>query len=148
MPDSGYNPQLRILFVDDEETDRALFGIAIERADLDVWLETFNDGQQAMDHLDGKAPYDDRSLHPLPDLIVLDLRMPGMSGIDFLVWRKSSPLAAAIPVVILTGSIVRKHIQQAIELGAKAVFEKPAGFDQWKAVVREIAALGLKLKSS
>ena len=77
---------LDALLVDDDSNDCALFGLAVERTGLNILLQTAPGGEQAIDYLEGRGAYADRSIHPLPDLVVLDLdmrvgaRLPGYSG--------------------------------------------------------------------
>src|SRR6266851_5924353 len=96
--------RLYILLVDDDHADLAVFGMAVDKTDLDIWLQPLTTGQQAIDYLEAKGVYADRSLHPLPDVVVVDLKMPQVNGFDFLAWRKASLLFASIPVVVLSGS--------------------------------------------
>jgi CheY-like chemotaxis protein len=135
-------PRLDILLVDDDHTDLALFGMAVEKTALNIWLQTLTAGQQAIDYLEAKGPYADRSLHPLPDLIVLDLTMPKVSGFDFLAWRKPSPAFLTIPVVVLSGLNDLNEANRVIELGANKYIAKPSGFEGWKRIVREIWDFG------
>jgi DNA-binding response OmpR family regulator len=68
--------------------------------------------------LEGKGVYADRTLHPLPDVVVVDLKMPRVSGFDLLAWRKASRLFSSIPIVILSGSKNPAEIKRADEMGA------------------------------
>ena len=69
-------PRLDILLVDDDHNDRALLGIAVDKTDLNIWLQSVTDTQQAIDYLEGRDGYGDRALHPVPDLVLSDLNMP------------------------------------------------------------------------
>ena len=90
-------PRLYILMVDDDYADLALFGMPVDKTDLDIWLQTLSTGQQAIDYLEAKRVCSDPAVHPLPDVVVLDLKMPLLSGFDFLSWRKASLLFSSIP---------------------------------------------------
>src|SRR5262249_59764975 len=98
------NPRLDILLVDDDPNDLRLFVLAVEKSNFNIGLQALNAGQQAIDYFEAKGVYRDRSLHPLPDLVVLDLKMPQISGFDFLAWRKPSDVFSSIPVVVLSAS--------------------------------------------
>jgi len=137
-------PRLDILLVDDDHNDSALFGIAIDKADLNVWLQSVPDGQQAIDYLEGRDVYADRSLHPLPDLLVLDLDMRLTGGLDFLDWRRASASFSSLPVVILSGFAYKGAIETALAMGASTFIAKPFEFEGWKAVVRQIWDLGME----
>lgn len=131
-------PRLHILLVDDDHADLALFGIAVDKTDLNIWLHTLTAGQQAIDYLEAKGAYADRILHPLPDVVVVDLKMPQVSGFDFLAWRKASRVFSSIPVVILSSSKNPAEVKRAAEMGANKHIVKPYDFEDWKRVAREI----------
>ena len=132
------NTRLDILLIDDDGADVAFFGIAVDKTGLNIKLHTLTSGQQAIDYLQGKGEFADRVLHPLPDAIVLDLRMPKVNGFDFLTWRKSSPLISRIPAVVFTGVKAFDEVKQVMELGATRHIVKPLDFDEWEKVVKEI----------
>ena len=134
--------RLHILLVDDDHADLALFGMAVDKTDLNIWLQTLTAGQQAIDYLEAKGVYADRTLHPLPDVVVVDLKMPRVSGFDLLAWRKASRLFSSIPIVILSGSKNPAEIKRADEMGANKHIAKPNDFEDWKSVVREIWDFG------
>jgi CheY-like chemotaxis protein len=137
-------PHLDVLLVDDDHNDCVLFGIAVEKTDLNFWLQSVPDGQQAIDYLDGRDPYADRSLHPLPDLVVLDLDMRLTGGLEFLDWRRASYSFSSLPVVIFSGFAYKGAIETALAMGATTFIPKPLEFDGWKAVVRQIWELGME----
>ena len=136
--------RLDILLVDDDRTDLALFRRAVVATALQIRLTTLNAGQQAIDYLEAKREYSNRSLYPLPDLIVVDLKMPGVNGFDFLAWRKASTLFSPIPVVILSGSNESSDVKRIFELGANKHVLKPTDFEDWGKIIREIWDFGIK----
>ena len=89
---SSNKPPLEILLVDDSPIDVLFFSRAVKGSGLDIQLQTLDSGQQAKDYLQAKGQFSDRAVHPMPDLIVLDLKMPGVSGFDLLAWRKASSI--------------------------------------------------------
>jgi len=131
-------PRIDILAVDDNPTDLLFFSRAASHTCLNIRLQTLDAGQEAIDYLSAKGEYSDRSKYPLPDVIVLDLKMPEVNGFDFLAWRKPSVLFSAIPVVILSGSNEPDDLKRIFELGANKHIVKPADLDGWEKVVREI----------
>jgi len=140
-------PHFDILLVDDDHADLALFGLAVDKSDLDIWVQNLTSGQQAIDYLEAKGAYTDRSLHPLPDVIVLDLAMPQVNGFDFLAWREASLAFSSIPVVVLSGSKDPDEAIRVAKLGANKHIIKPAHpayFEGWKRVVREIWDFGIQ----
>jgi CheY-like chemotaxis protein len=129
---------LDLLLVDDAKLDVALFQKAVDRTGLEIHLQAVTSGQQAINYLQAKGQYQDRSLHPLPDVIVLDLNMPGLNGFDLLAWRKVSVFASAIPVVVFSGSRNPDEVRRVFELGADRHIVKPEHWEEWKTVVEEI----------
>lgn len=130
--------RLDLMLVDDEPADVALFAKALRKTGLEVSLQILTAGQQAIDSLEAKQPYADRALYPLPDVIVLDLKMPGLNGFDFLAWRKASILFRSIPVVVLSGSTYPAERDRVFALGADKHLVKPALLEDWESIVREI----------
>jgi CheY-like chemotaxis protein len=133
---------LKVLYVDDDHNDLALFAAAAEKTDLDIWVHTASAVDQAVEMLEGRGNYADRSLHPLPDLILLDLVMPAPSGFDFLQWHFDSAFKS-IPVIVFCGSSYEDDRQRALTLGASFFVEKPAGFGELQQVVRRLWSFGM-----
>jgi len=138
------NRPLNILLVDDDPNDSTLFRIAISKSALEISLQTVMDGADAADYLEGRYLYADRPLHPLPDLVVLDLGMRLTGGLEFLQWRRSSASFSSLPVVIYSGFAFKNAIDAALAMGASAFIEKPFEFDEWLPVVRQIWDFGMK----
>jgi CheY-like chemotaxis protein len=92
-------------------------------------LQIATDGQEAISYLRGDGKYADREAHPLPKLIVMDIRMPRRSGFEVLEWVKdSSKPLHRIPVIIVSSSDNPADINRAYELGANAYMVKPVEF--------------------
>jgi CheY-like chemotaxis protein len=134
--------RLDVLMVDDDHNDLALFGYAVDKTELNIWLQTLTAGQQAIDYLKARGEFNDRALHPLPDLILLDLKMPQVSGFDFLAWRKPSPVYSSIPVAVLSDFHGKDDIKRALEMGANRTFFKPTDFDGWKKLAKAVWDFG------
>ena len=86
--------------------------------------------------------FSDRALHPLPDLIVLDLDMPLSGGFDFLDWRSASRAFAAVPVAVISGWAYPGAIEAALSMGVNASISKPSAFEDWTTVVDRIWNVG------
>lgn len=99
------------------------------KARLSHPLVIVRDGQEAVDYLSGNGPYADRFAHPLPALVVLDLKMPRMSGFDVLAWLATKPEFRSLPAVVLSSSADESDIKRARQLGAREYFVKPHSFD-------------------
>ena len=136
--------KLELLVVDDNPIDLVFFGRAADKTRLNIRLQTLTAGKQAIDYLEAKRQYNDRSKYPWPDLIVMDLKMPELNGFDFLAWRKASTLFSSVPVIIFTGSNEPDDVKRIFELGANKHMVKPADLDCWEKVVREIWSFGIE----
>jgi RNA polymerase sigma factor (sigma-70 family) len=114
-----------ILMVEDEPDQVLLTKRALSRANLVNPLRVLPDGEQAIAYLSGSGAYSDRRANPLPSLVLLDLRLPRIGGLQVLEWIRSQPPLKTLPVVILTASINPADRQRAAELGVTAYICKP-----------------------
>src|SRR5262245_12437283 len=128
-----------ILVAEDDGDDAFIFRNAGTLAALDHQLRFVRDGQEAINYLQGKAPYSDRDKSPEPHLLVADLKMPGVDGFDLLRWIRSTPKWKELPVVVLSGSDYVGDKQRATQLGASDYFIKPGWGDQMLELVRDLS---------
>lgn len=134
-----------ILLVDDSRMDIELTLDAFNEARLSNRVEVAYNGQQALDYLLGVNAYVDRTQYPLPDLILLDLKMPGIDGFEVLKRIKDTPLIKRIPVVILTSSKEEGDRALSYDIGANSYLVKPVAFTGFVDVVRQIEDYWLTL---
>ncbi len=92
-------------------------------------LEAVGDGDKALAYLTGAQPYANRDEHPLPTLVLLDLKMPRKSGLEVLAWIRSQPPLRRLLVAVFTSSKHDEDINKAYELGANSYLLKPVGFE-------------------
>lgn len=133
---SSFRP---ILAAEDEETDRFILNLAFNEAKLPHQLVTVRDGKECVDYLRGAAPYAYRDLHPLPSLLILDLKMPHMDGFEVLAWLATRPELKEIPAVVLSSSAHDLDIQKARELGARDYLVKPHVLSDLVTLLRNLA---------
>jgi CheY-like chemotaxis protein len=114
-----------ILLVEDEENDVMFMRMALEHAGIASGLQVAEDGEQAIDYLSGKGEFADRGRHPLPALVLLDLKLPRVMGMDVLKWIRSRPEMDLMVVVVLSSSQQRSDIYQACALRANSYLVKP-----------------------
>jgi len=121
---------MTFLLVEDSESDALMVKMEMARH-AGIRLVWVHDGQEAVDYLLGEAPFNDRPQYPLPDMILLDLKMPRMSGFDVLKWRQEeAPIEVrVIPVVVLSGSDLEQDAWRVYSLGANHYMTKPADLD-------------------
>ncbi|MBS4099540.1 MAG: response regulator [Sulfuricella sp.] len=134
-----------ILLVDDNRMDVELALDAFREAHLSNRIEVAGGGRQALDYLFGAGAYADRSAHPLPDLILLDLKMPGIDGFEVLRQAKTAQLIRRIPVIILTSSHEEGDRAMSYDIGANSYLVKPVSFEGFLAVIRKIEDYWLTL---
>lgn len=114
-----------ILLAEDDPGDVFRIERAFRKACSTVSLEIVSDGEQAIHYLSGQAPYQDRERHPLPALVLLDLKLPRHSGFEVLTWLRQTPHLKHLPVVVLTSSDQQADIDRAYGLGANSYLTKP-----------------------
>jgi CheY-like chemotaxis protein len=118
-----------ILLVEDNPDDVLLVRRAVKKAALAVWMPVVSDGDEAVAYLDGAGHFADRQRHPLPSLILLDLKLPKRPGLEVLRWIRERPGLASTPVVVLTSSTEDEDIQKAYARGANSYLQKPVAFN-------------------
>ena len=133
-----------ILLVEDREDDIFLVQRAFQKAGIKNPLQITRDGHEAMAYLSGEHQYANRSEYPLPDLILLDLKMPGMDGFEVLTWIRQQPGIRGIPVVVLTSSDQIRDVNRAYALGANSFLVKPLEFENYRELSRLIEDYWLK----
>src|SRR5579883_241421 len=119
------------LLVEDDENHADLVRRAFRKANIVNPLQVVRSGQEAMVYLEGAGPYSNREEFPLPRIILLDLKMPGINGFDLLRWIRRQPGLSAIRVVVLTSSNETRDVNLAYELGANSFLIKPVDFDDF-----------------
>jgi|SRR5918992_6344939 CheY-like chemotaxis protein len=114
-----------ILLVEDNEDDVMLLRRAFQRAAIASPLHTLGDGEAARQYLAGEGAYANRRQHPLPALLLLDLKLPRRSGFEVLAWLRTQPGLKRLVTVILTSSPQTADIARAYDLGANSYLVKP-----------------------
>jgi len=125
-----------LLVIEDAPDQAHLVGVTARRVHPGLEVRITNDGREGIAYLEGA--FQDRRSHPVPDLIILDLVMPGADGFDVLAWMGERPEPPEVPVVVLTGSMKPGDERRCLDLGAVAVHTKPTDLDGLAEVVKRI----------
>jgi two-component system response regulator len=130
--------ELDILLVEDNQDDMALALHALERGKLANKIVVVRDGEDALDFLFCRGAFAHRSFDHPPKLILLDLKLPKVDGLEVLKQVKSDPRTKAIPVVIMTSSKEERDLVASYHSGANSYIQKPVDFDQFREVVKTV----------
>jgi len=126
-----------ILLVEDDPGDQKLIKASLAKDKMINDLRVTSSGEEALEYLQA-ADGDENVETPMPDLILLDLNMPGMGGKEFLSRIKADERLCSIPVVILTTSDTDKDILETYRLQAAGYIKKPVSLEQFQAVMRDL----------
>jgi RNA polymerase sigma factor (sigma-70 family) len=137
-----------ILLVEDE-ADQVLFTQrALQKANLVNPLRVVSNGEQAIAYLSGREPYGDRKANPLPSLILLDLKLPRIGGLEVLAWIRGQQKLKDIPVVVLTASINPKDRERADQLGVSSYLCKPVDSEGLLEMMKSIGMYWIILRKN
>ncbi len=134
-----------ILQVEDEENDVLFFKLAAEKAGLQRPIHVATDGQEAIDYLMGSGKFADREAYPLPCLMLLDLKLPQMPGLEVLKFIRSHPKFNSIVVIVFTSSDQDSDVRAAYQHCANSYLVKPANHQELVELVKLIRSYWLRL---
>ena len=127
-----------MLVAEDDDNDFWFFEMAFKKAGGDGSVFRARDGTEVISYLAGECQYSDRRTYPLPDLLLLDLKMPRKTGFEVLEWLQTQPQLQHLPAVILSSSEEPRDIEQAYQLGVKSYLVKPRQYEQCTRLVQLI----------
>lgn len=126
-----------LLQVEDDPNDVFLLKYTLKKAGVTNPIHVAEDGQEAIDYLKGTGQFADREAHPLPSVILLDLKLPQVMGLEVLKWIRSQRLES-VAVIILSASAEGTDISAAYKLGANAFLTKPSEASKLESIARSI----------
>lgn len=135
--------ELRVLIVEDEPGDAHLMQLALRKSGFAIQMQAVGDGAEALQLL--RRQGERFRAAPRPDLILLDLKMPGQSGLDFLVAAKQDERLRAIPVVIVTTSLLDADVSAAYRAGAAGYVPKSADLNEFMAAINVLGQYWFRL---
>ena len=127
-----------ILLAEDDLNDLLLMQRALDRAGFLNPVFPVRDGREIVQYLEGSGEFSQRDKHPLPGLVLLDLKMPVMDGLDVLAWLRAHPQFETLPVVVLTSSQREDDIKKTRELGVFDYRVKPHAFEDLVSLLKDV----------
>jgi CheY-like chemotaxis protein len=131
--------QAVFLIVEDNSDDALLLRLAFNKARIVNPIHVVSSGEEAVSYLNGTGKYANRVEFPLPELVLLDLNMPGMSGLDLLRWLRQDPQLCRLRVIVLSGSDAIRDINDAYAAGANSFLVKPADLDRFVEISKALS---------
>jgi two-component system response regulator len=136
---------VEILLVEDSPHDVELTLHALKRNNITNHIKVVRDGAEALDFVFGSGAYAGRNVDDPPKVILLDLKLPKIDGLEVLQRVKSDPRTRAVPVVVLTSSREERDIVESYQLGVNSYIVKPVSFEQFSEAVRQLGLYWLLL---
>jgi two-component system response regulator len=138
-------PDVEILLVEDNPNDVELTLHALKRHNLANRVEVLRDGAEALDYIFCTGAYAARAIEAPPKIVLLDLKLPKVDGLEVLRQIKADPRTRKIPVVVLTTSQEQRDIVESYDLGVNSYIVKPVNFDQFVEATRILGLYWLVL---
>jgi two-component system response regulator len=135
-------PVVEVLLAEDNPADAELIMLSLGE-DMVGRIQHVHDGEEALDFLLCRASYAQRTFEAPPRLIVLDIKLPKVSGLEVLEEIKRDPRTRAIPTVLLTSSRMEEDVVRAYQLGANSYVQKPVQFERFRQIVHDLGAYWL-----
>ncbi len=127
-----------LLLIEDSRQDELLTLRALEKNRIQSRVMVVRDGQEAIDYLFRRDRYSDPALSPEPQVVLLDLKLPKVDGLEVLKQVRAHESTRHIPIVVLTTSSEISDISRAQELGANSFVRKPVNFDEFSHMIKEL----------
>jgi two-component system, response regulator len=139
---------MSILLIEDDPRDARLTVRELQSEGGSAQIDVVRDGEEALDFLFCRGPYGERSLDHPPNLILLDLKLPKVDGLQVLREIKTRPETRLIPVVALTSSREEKDMAACYRLGVNSYIQKPMDFDQFREAIKALGFYWIKLNEA
>lgn len=136
---------VELLIVEDNPQDLELALRALRQAKLANFIQVARDGAEALDFLFCEGPFADRRVAAAPKVVLLDLKLPKVDGLEVLRRLKGNPRTATIPVVVVTSSKEQRDLVESYQLGVNSYIVKPVNFERFTAAVRDVGLYWLLL---
>lgn len=140
--------EMEILLVEDNPKDLELTLHALRKENIDHCIEVARDGEEALDFLFCRGTHSKRSFENPPKLIILDLKLPKVTGLEVLRAIKNDARTRAIPVAILTSSNEERDLVDSYKMGVNSYLRKPVDFDEFREIVKQLGLYWLIVNQS
>ena len=140
--------EMEILLVEDNPKDLELTLHALRKENVNNRIEVARDGEEALDFLFCRGTHSKRSFESPPKLIILDLKLPKVTGLEVLHTIKNDARTRAIPVAILTSSTEERDLVDGYKMGVNSYLRKPVDFDQFREIVKQLGLYWLIVNQS
>lgn len=137
--------QHTILLVDGDQDQAHFTKLALQRVGVISPVQTVFDGEEAICYLSGRGAYQDRDTYPMPMLMLLDLKLPHISGVGLLSWLREEPSLKRLPVVVLSAAVPAADLNRAYELGCNSFLIKPSSFNALLVMMQSVVQYWLGL---
>jgi two-component system response regulator len=137
-----------ILLVEDNPEDLALALFAFKKCPLPCGIETARDGEEALNFIFARGPFSGQASKARPRFILLDLKLPKVTGLEVLKELKKDPTNKAIPVVVMTSSSQEKDMVECYQQGANSYIQKPIDFQHFQTIINELCSYWLKINQT
>ncbi len=142
------NNEVELLLVEDDPNDVELTLIALRKHKLANKVHVARDGEEALDFLFCRGQYGQRDCNGHPKVILLDLKLPKVSGLEVLKAIKEEPRTRSIPVVVMTSSREQRDMVEGYRLGVNSYIQKPIDFNEFQTIIRELGYYWLVVNQS
>jgi two-component system, response regulator len=142
------NDAVEILLVEDNPSDRQLALYALRKANLANHVEEARDGEEALDFIFCRGSYAGRSPSEPPRLVLLDLKLPKIDGLEVLAEIRNNPTTRSVPVVVMTSSKEDCDVVASYKLGVNSYIQKPVDFEQFRAIIQQVGYYWLVVNQS
>jgi two-component system response regulator len=132
------NKEVELLLVEDDPNDVELTLIALRKHKLANKIHIVRDGEEALDFLFCRGPYRSRGFNEPPKVILLDLKLPKVSGLEVLKAIKDDPRTRPVPVVVMTSSREQRDLVEGYRLGVNSYIQKPIDFNEFQATIQQL----------
>jgi two-component system response regulator len=137
-----------ILLVEDNDDDAELTLRALRRNKVANEVVRLADGVEALEYLSANGRFEGRNRYEVPDLVLLDIKLPRVNGLEVLRSMRSDGANGGIPVVVLSSSVEQRDLEEAYALGANSYVQKPVDFDRFVDAVGQIGSYWLTLNET